>query len=368
MNHRVHAMLAALALATAGCPDTSDPETEADDDHSDDDDHGDDDDTTDDDCEPVLLPEEIDFNCVGFVTGTPEAAELVRAVGAAWARPHPGPFAWGSIEASPGSIDYSKADGWVMEAQQWDVAVLGTIWPYADWDQTACHDSSCQVTSEDIFYPDGSGGVPAYRCIPCDTMAYREFVGRLVERYDGDGIDDMPGLEIPIRYWEILNEPEYQESPSTFFRGPPEDYTMVLQDTYEAGLTACPDCQFLSAALASVGETSAWFWTGAVEAGAYAFFDIGNVHYVDEVDGELDSLNVHAYLDLWGGAAAFDRKVWVTEAEFASESEVLDAFDGALSAGASKVFMTEFEMGTYDEPDVSDITEVYFELPARCDR
>jgi hypothetical protein len=38
---------------------------------------------------------------------------------------------------------------------------------------------------------------------------YSDFVRHVVERYDGDGIDDMPGLRRPVRYFEIGNEVDY---------------------------------------------------------------------------------------------------------------------------------------------------------------
>lgn len=43
--------------------------------------------------------------------------------------------------------------------------------------------------------------------IPVDTPKYIRFVEAAVERYDGDGVDDMPGLTNPIRYWQVGNEP-----------------------------------------------------------------------------------------------------------------------------------------------------------------
>lgn len=36
---------------------------------------------------------------------------------------------------------------------------------------------------------------------------YLQFVKEVVERYDGDGYKDMPGLQSPIKYWQIGNEP-----------------------------------------------------------------------------------------------------------------------------------------------------------------
>jgi flagellar hook assembly protein FlgD len=40
-----------------------------------------------------------------------------------------------------------------------------------------------------------------------------EYVQKTVERYDGDGINDMPGLKYPIKYWESWNEPNQVTDP-----------------------------------------------------------------------------------------------------------------------------------------------------------
>lgn len=43
--------------------------------------------------------------------------------------------------------------------------------------------------------------------LPSDEDEYRAFVRAAVERYDGDGTDDMPGLRTPCKHWQIANEP-----------------------------------------------------------------------------------------------------------------------------------------------------------------
>ncbi len=42
---------------------------------------------------------------------------------------------------------------------------------------------------------------------PKDKNAYSAWVKAAVERYDGDGIDDMPGLQTPAKHWQVDNEP-----------------------------------------------------------------------------------------------------------------------------------------------------------------
>ncbi|HID44067.1 MAG TPA: hypothetical protein EYP30_09930, partial [Archaeoglobaceae archaeon] len=90
---------------------------------------------------------------------------------------------------------------------------------------------------EDQFYPkvkDGiKEGIAKSQCNPCNMTDYKNFIRRLVERYDGDGIDDMPSLEIPIKYWEILNEPEMNEPHLTFYKGTPDRYVEILKASRE---------------------------------------------------------------------------------------------------------------------------------------
>ena len=45
-------------------------------------------------------------------------------------------------------------------------------------------------------------------CLRGHQEAYLRFVRSTVERYDGDGVDDMPGLLFPVRFWEIDNQPD----------------------------------------------------------------------------------------------------------------------------------------------------------------
>jgi hypothetical protein len=82
--------------------------------------------------------------------------------------------------------------------------------------------------------------------------AYEEFVKRVVERYDGDGKDDMPGLLYPIKYWEVSNEPSMQEE-LVFFSGSPEDYYDLLRVTYQAVKDADPEALVLHGGIAGFG-------------------------------------------------------------------------------------------------------------------
>ncbi|WLE98567.1 MAG: hypothetical protein QTN59_06940 [Candidatus Electrothrix communis] len=71
--------------------------------------------------------------------------------------------------------------------------------------------------------------------LPRDKAAYKKYVQALVERYDGDGIADMPGLRVPIKHWQVDNEPPHGLN----------DYAAFLQMTYKAIKTADPEAKVL---------------------------------------------------------------------------------------------------------------------------
>ena len=53
---------------------------------------------------------------------------------------------------------------------------------------------------------------------------YKTFLLALVDRYDGDGNNDMPNLTKPIIHWEIMNEPEFK----MFFKGSEDDFIEIF--------------------------------------------------------------------------------------------------------------------------------------------
>jgi hypothetical protein len=72
---------------------------------------------------------------------------------------------------------------------------------------------------------------------------YQRWIGAVVERYDGDGVADMPGLRHPVRYYEIGSEF------SSYEPEPVEEYLAMLERAYRAAHGAFPDVQIAHAAL-----------------------------------------------------------------------------------------------------------------------
>ncbi|MCD6114812.1 hypothetical protein J7J74_00785 [bacterium] len=309
----------------------------------------------------VNIPKEISDNCIGFLIGSTFEIETMKEIGAGWIRPHPGPFVWGFIEKSKGDYDFSITDNFVKTAQKNNVAILPTIWPFAEWDQKICRPKICEVSSEDQFYFE----LPKSRCAPCNMANYKQFLKKLVERYDGDGINDMPGLKIPIKYYEILNEPEMREPFLTFFKGTEKEYVEILKASFEAIKEVCPDCKVLSGGAAGVEPKMISFWSKVFDLGAQNYFDIANIHFVNF--GDRSTLNVKPFKELLK-EKKIEKPIWVTEAEYGKDKnqEIESTVEGALLEGAKKIFFTRFVIGSSAPPIPGQYSTQYINITSKC--
>ncbi len=308
----------------------------------------------------VDIPPSIEDNCIGFLVGNPGETATVKLIGGGWARPHPGPFSWGHIEPVQGEYDFRYTDDFVMHSQENNISILATIWPFANWDQ----DSKCKVGSNDMFYPrPGAMAIPEYRCKPKDMQAYRKFLSKLVERYDGDGKEDMPGLSMPIKYWEVLNEPEMKSAELTFFKGNEEDYIDVLKESYEAIKQECNDCNVVQGGAAGSSPEFLSFWDKVLESGGGKYFDIANIHFISV--GDASTFNVEPFSKVLERHNV-NKPIWVTEAQPGSPGSVKSSVKGAFAAGASKVFFVKFKIGSIGPPKPGEHSKEFKEAVELC--
>ena len=71
---------------------------------------------------------------------------------------------------------------------------------------------------------------------------YRAWVQALVERYDADGYDDMPGLLRPVLHYQCGNE----YANPMFWTGTLDDYVTLLKATRQAARAACSGVRIIS--------------------------------------------------------------------------------------------------------------------------
>jgi len=69
--------------------------------------------------------------------------------------------------------------------------------------------------------------------------SWRKGLSEMVERYDGDGVDDMRGLKYPIRYWQFENEWTWR------WEGTTEDFIEFYRISHEAALEAAPGAKIV---------------------------------------------------------------------------------------------------------------------------
>ena len=148
--------------------------------------------------------------------------------------------------------------------------------------------------------------------LPVDTDKYVAFVKAAVERYDGDGIDDLPGLGNPIRYWQVGNEPDSSVA---------GDFDQLQRITYLAIKEACPACTVLIGGVGGMPPVDQYLRNFDMVYGPILtalrgqYVDVMDFHWYGAADGDYRgsrevSTHVRNALDAAGFPAI---PIWITE-------------------------------------------------------
>jgi len=135
---------------------------------------------------------------------------------------------WGAMQSRPNApIDFTRLDNFVREMQRAGMT-----------DLVICLRSNSRWASRQHRLIGSSDPTPK----PEHLAAYEAWVGAVVERYDADGSNDMPGLQYPVRWIEIGSEL------SSYEPEPVPAYLDMLEHAYRAAHRASKDVQVLHAA------------------------------------------------------------------------------------------------------------------------
>ena len=240
-----------------------------------------------------------------------------------WVRPHPGPFVWNNIEKEKGVFSWDKADKYVAYAQNHNQKTIATIWPYSNWEQKSCKRKKGRSPFGKRF--------AKYLSKPCSMENYKTFLLALVDRYDGDGKNDMPGLTKPIIYWEIMNEPEFR----MFFNGTENEFVKIFNFSSKLIRSKQKDAVIVMAGAAGMFPESKKFWKSALPK-IKDHFDIANMHHITPPDGKCDK-------DFWVGEFSellqsldIHKPIWVTEA-MTGVCKVIPTYINAFASGAEVI-------------------------------
>ena len=227
--------------------------------------------------------------------------EKMRGKDNQWVRPHPGPFIWNHIEKEKGKFTWEEVDKYVIYAQEHNQTILATIWPHANWEQKSCKRKKAKSPFGKRF--------TKYLSKPCSMDDYKNFLVKLVDRYDGDGSNDMPGLAKPIKYWDVMNEPEFK----MFFKGSKEDFIEIFNFSSKVIKEKQPDAVIVMAGAAGMFPESKKYWK-VVLPKIKDNFDIANIHHISGPDGQCDKqLWVDEFAALLKSVNV-DKPIWLTEA------------------------------------------------------
>ncbi len=198
----------------------------------------------------------------GYLGATsPYYCELVDS-GATWVRNE---IAWKSVEpkdVSPAVYDWTTVDSAVETARQGGFNLLITINVNPEWAAT--------------YLQGPIDKVPLTR--------FASFVGALVERYDGDGIDDAPGSP-KVEHWEFYNEPDAGSLHNDNRWGDfGKEYAQMLAAVYPVVKAANPNAKVLLGGIAydwfedQDGPFVREFLDDVLKNGGGQYIDIMNFH------------------------------------------------------------------------------------------
>tara|TARA_Y100000741_G_scaffold43269_1_gene30062 strand:- start:1642 stop:2667 length:1026 start_codon:yes stop_codon:yes gene_type:complete len=249
--------------------------------------------------------------------------ERMRGKDNQWVRPHPGPFVWNKIEKEQGNFFWKEADKHVIYSQDHNQTIIATIWPYSNWEQKSCKRKKGRSPFGKHF--------SKYLSKPCSMDNYKKFLLALIDRYDGDGSNDMPGLTKPIIYWEIMNEPEFK----MFFRGSEDEFVEIFNFSSKIIKEKQNDAVIIMAGAAGMFPENKKYWKSVLPK-IIDNLDITNIHHITTPDGKCDK---EFWVDEFSSllkSLNINKPIWVTEA-MVGKCKVIPTYIRAFASGAEVI-------------------------------
>jgi len=136
------------------------------------------------------------------------------------------------------TYDWTTLDDGVRKWQHFGVHAAMTLFSHNGW-------ATATPSGKENVYLKGPmkliKNLTDYLPKPEHMQDYRDYITALVERYDGDGVNDMPGLLFPVLHYQIGNE--YNNE--AFWGGSVEEYGVFLKESYQAAKKANPQVKIL---------------------------------------------------------------------------------------------------------------------------
>jgi hypothetical protein len=250
-------------------------------------------------------------------------AAHVEELGVSWLslQPH---VIWMDIEAEPGVYDWSSLDREILRLQSLGLDITMVLSPIIN----AFGEQRDELRELAMSFPSvmhflREGNLAELQLYPHgDTLPlWIDFVHAAVDRYDGDGLNDMPGLIFQVRNWHFVEEwpiPDVDD---------PVVYVELLRETYNVIKSEDPQARVILAGLAGNFAQYFAFMDGFIkdeDAGVIRgikvpqdvfarlpYFDIVDLHaYITKesfLEGEIE------YLRHVMQSFGYTRPIWIIE-------------------------------------------------------
>ncbi|UCE36197.1 MAG: hypothetical protein JSW00_11695, partial [Thermoplasmata archaeon] len=146
-----------------------------------------------------------------------------------------------------------------------------------------------------------------------DFQLAEEVLTTVAERYDHDGIDDMPFLKYPVKHFGVGNEL------AGTFKGTSQDFLAILENTHNALTNANPEVKIVQAGLVPyhINQKDMLFWDSLFGVNVHEYIDIAVFH---ELQGQENFMNLIFY-PAYFYDHGLDRPIWINELQFENITE-----------------------------------------------
>jgi hypothetical protein len=205
------------------------------------------------------------------------------------------PFLWREIEASPGSLDFSRYDELVGQISSLRIKILGVIFGPPSFRMKA--------------------GPAKYTCPPKSNDEFADYAATLAKRYGSKGTywDEHPKIpRNPITTWQIWNEPNIRP----YWCGKPNarQYVAMLKAANAKLKAADPETETITAGIpkSKLGIPILTYLRQMYDAGGKETFDTMAINPYSRTVPELRTL-LRAVRRVMNRGGDSDAKIWVTE-------------------------------------------------------
>lgn len=286
----------------------------------------------------LYAPEQID-----------RALEMMVDAGIGWVRLN---WSWKDFQPVEGAFQFEQFDTVAALAAEHNIELLPILTAVPAWASTA----------PEALIAERGNLSPVDRYRPRSMEDWLTYVRTVVERYDGDGVEDAPDSP-RLTHWEVWNEPNL----ALFW--PPEanaaEYVALLAATHEAILAADPSATVILGGLSGSGVD---YLEQVYDAGGAPYFDIVSVHlYVHPSLGSSEGLQsaLASTRQVMNSNGDGEKPLWLTEIGWsdapnawgqptASQDEIAALLTEVyrLPLEADKIFWYDFRNIVDNSPDV----------------